>query len=247
MYIPYTSSSIGGSLGSFVPRRRRWRGSFVSFSAPATADVAVWRRLPRLRRRIDEKLFPPWRCFVRWWWQRRWPTCVEGCSLPAALAWWRRRGLGGVPFSGPSSTTIDSCSGVDGGVGRSLYRSSGSGGAAGGRPRRWRWRIFLVSTTAGLLLFGEGVQDGPGYGFLAPGGGVLADGGGVSLLQCFEVKVPMYIQRPSSGRAESAAAGSCGFNMSWPSSALVAGGFVRSGGGGGAANGEGSGSVRLCE
>ena len=42
----------------------------------------------------------------------------------------------------------------------------------------------------------------------------------------------MYVQHPSSGPAESAAAGSCGFNMSWPSSALVTGGFFVCGDGG---------------
>ena len=90
--------------------------------------------------------------------------------VEAVWPWWSA-------FLRPFLHYVDSCSGVDGGVGRSLYRSSGSGGAAGGRPRRRRWRIFLVSTTAGLLLFGKGVQGGPGYRFLAPGVGVLADGG----------------------------------------------------------------------
>lgn len=135
----------------------------------------------------------------------------------------------------------DSCSGVDGGVVRFLYRSSGSGGAGGGRPRRRQRRIFQVSTTASLLLFEKGVaQDGPGYVFLAPAVGFLADGGGVTLLRRFEAKAPMYVQRPTSGRAESAAAGACGFYMSWPSSALVVGGFF-------VGSGEGSGRDGPCK
>ncbi|KAG2641550.1 hypothetical protein PVAP13_2KG246000 [Panicum virgatum] len=93
-----------------------------------------------------------------------------GCAgvVEAARPWWSA-------LLRPFLHYADSCSGVDGGVVRSLYRSSGSGGAGGGRPRRRR--IFLVSTTAGLLLFGKGVQGGPGYEFLALGVGVLAGGG----------------------------------------------------------------------
>jgi len=79
-----------------------------------------------------------------------------GCAsvVEAARPWWSA-------LLRPFLHYADSCSGVDG----------------GGRPRRRRQRVFLISTTAGLLLFGKGMQGGPGYRFLAPGVGVLADGG----------------------------------------------------------------------
>jgi len=146
-------------------------------------------------------------------------------EVEAAQPWWSA-------LLRPFLHYADSGSGVDGGVVSFLYRSLGSGGAGSVCPWRQRWQIFQVGTTAGSLLVEKGVaQDGPGYVFLAPAVGFLGDGCGVTFLRRFEATAPMYFQHPTSGRAESAAAGSCGFNMSWPSSVFIAGGSFVGGGG----------------